>query len=105
MSGIFHIRPVSVGLDTPFSQLFIYKSGYLNVRKMSEMMDFRSFVVPLIENSVVYQISATSYPAFLSSVQELNAISEHFLDSNGKQLVFAVKKGTDSTILWKATVR
>lgn len=52
-----------------------------------------------------FQISATSYPAFLASVQELNAISDHFLDSNGKQLVFAVKKGTDSTILWKATVR
>lgn len=53
----------------------------------------------------LHQISATSYPAFLASVQELNAISEHFLDSNGEQLVFAVKKGTDSTILWKATVR
>ena len=52
-----------------------------------------------------FKISATSYPAFLASVQELNTISEHFLDSNGKQLVFAVKKGTDSTILWKATVR
>ena len=29
----------------------------------------------------------------------------HFLDANGKQLVFAVKKGTDSTALWKGTVR
>ena len=28
-----------------------------------------------------------------------------FLDANGKQLVFAVKKGTDSTALWKGTVR
>lgn len=27
------------------------------------------------------------------------------MDSNGKQLVFAVKKGTDSTLLWKGTVR
>ena len=53
----------------------------------------------------LHQLSATSYPEFLASVQELNQISSHFLDSNGKQLVFAVKKGTDSTLLWKATVR
>ena len=47
MYGIFDIRPVSVGLDPPISQLFIYISGYLDVRKISEMMDFRTFVVPL----------------------------------------------------------
>ena len=35
----------------------------------------------------------------------MNEISSHFLDSNGKQLVFAVKKGTDTTPLWKGTVR
>ena len=34
-----------------------------------------------------------------------NLIFSHFLDANGKQLVFAVKKGTDSTALWKGTVR
>lgn len=27
------------------------------------------------------------------------------MDSNGNQLVFAVKKNTDSTIFWKATVQ
>ena len=48
MSEIFHIRPVSVGLDTPILQLFIYISGYLDVRKISEMMDFRTIVVPLL---------------------------------------------------------
>ena len=48
MYGIFDIRPVSVGLDPPISQLFIYISGYLDVRKISEMMDFRTFVVPLL---------------------------------------------------------
>ena len=53
MYGIFHIRPVSVGLDPPISQLFIYISGYLDVRKISEMMDFRTFVVPLQISNVV----------------------------------------------------
>lgn len=31
--------------------------------------------------------------------------SRKCLDSSGKQLVFAVKKGTDATMLWKATVQ
>ena len=51
------------------------------------------------------QVSSISYEGFLASITELNEISSHFLDSNGKQLVFAVKKGSDSSFLWKATVR
>ena len=48
MYGIFHIRSVSVGLDSQIWYLFIYITGYLNVRKISETMDFRTFVGPLI---------------------------------------------------------
>jgi len=51
------------------------------------------------------EIAGLSYEEFLDYVQDLNEISSHFLDANGKQLVFAVKKGTDSTALWKGTVR
>ena len=47
MYGIFHIRSVSVGLDSQIWYLFIYITGYLNVRKKSETMDFRTFVGPL----------------------------------------------------------
>ena len=47
MTGIFHIRPVSVGLESQIWYLFIYLTGYLNVRKLSETMGFRTFVVPL----------------------------------------------------------
>ena len=53
----------------------------------------------------LHQLTGTTYETFLSSVQELNEIAEHFLDSNGKQLVFTVKKGSDGTVFWKATVR
>ena len=49
MYGICHIRPVSVGLDRQIWNLFIYITGYLNVRKISETMDFRTFVGPLQE--------------------------------------------------------
>ena len=31
--------------------------------------------------------------------------SKQCTDSSGRQLIFAVKKGTDSTLLWKGTVR
>ena len=48
MYGIFHIRSVSVGLDSQIWYLFIYITGYLNVRKISETMDFRTFVGPLV---------------------------------------------------------
>ena len=48
MYGIFHIRSVSVGLDSQIWYLFIYTTGYLNVRKISETIDFRTFVGPLL---------------------------------------------------------
>ena len=48
MYGISHIRSVSVGLDSQIWYLFIYITGYLNVRKISETMDFRTFVGPLL---------------------------------------------------------
>ena len=48
MYGISNIRSVSVGLDSQIWYLFIYITGRLNVRKMSETMDFRTFIGPLI---------------------------------------------------------
>ena len=62
-----------------------------------------------VDNDLHYrsykEIANLSYDDFLDNVTELNEISSQFLDSNGKSLVFAVKKGTDSTALWKGTVR
>ena len=51
------------------------------------------------------RLTVISYEEFLEDIRQLNEISSRYLDDNGKQLVFAVKKGTDSTILWRATVR
>ena len=61
MSEIFNIRPVSVGLDTPILQLFIYISGYLDVRKISEMMVFRTFVGPLLILEFFDHLNAINY--------------------------------------------
>ncbi len=57
------------------------------------------------QTRTLQRLAGLTYEEFLGFIKELNEISSHFLDSNGKQLVFAVKKGTDSTVLWKATVR
>ena len=59
MYGIFHIRSLSVGLDSQIWFLFIYVTGYLNVRKISETMDFRTFVGPLakaLSDSLLFQV-------------------------------------------------
>ena len=57
------------------------------------------------QTRTLQRLAGLTYEQFLSYIKELNEISSHFLDSNGKQLVFAVKKGSDTTLLWKATVR
>ena len=54
MYGIFYIRPVSVGLDSQIWYLFIHITGYLNVRKISETVDFRTFVGPLKTIDIYY---------------------------------------------------
>jgi len=51
------------------------------------------------------EMAILSYEEFLKEIKELNKISHSFVDTNGKRLVFAVKKGSDSSLLWKATVK
>lgn len=46
-----------------------------------------------------------NYDEFLKKLRELNALSRNCFDSEGMVLIFAVKKGTDSTVLWKATIQ
>ena len=53
-----------------------------------------------------YDIATTTtltYDQFLEYITQLNQICRSYAD--GHVLVFAVKDCTDSTILWKATVR
>lgn len=76
---------------------------------------------------ILSEIGTLTYEDFQNSLSELNGLyvdiqiffywkesilntssicsSRKCIDSGGKQLVFAVKKGTDSTLVWKATVR
>ncbi|KAB7500598.1 RING finger protein [Armadillidium nasatum] len=46
-----------------------------------------------------------TYAQFVSYIHDLNKICSKYKDNNNCILVFAVKKGSDNTWLWKATVR
>ncbi|KAK6626016.1 hypothetical protein RUM43_006320 [Polyplax serrata] len=54
---------------------------------------------------VLTEIAVLSYEDFQQSLTQLNELCKKMTDINGKQLLFAVKKGTDSTVLWKGTVK
>ncbi|XP_022900921.1 RING finger protein 141-like [Onthophagus taurus] len=67
-----------------------------------------SFAKVLVDESppiVIDEIITISYEEFTAKLGELNTLSRKYLDSEGKQLLFAVKSNTDSTILWKAFVQ
>ncbi|KAF5290550.1 hypothetical protein FQA39_LY14679 [Lamprigera yunnana] len=76
---------------------------------------FQDFVTPFVSqllndekaaNTLISnEIQSMSYNTFLGVLRELNVLSKKCLDASGKQLVFAVKKGSDSTLFWKATVQ
>ncbi|XP_074660212.1 RING finger protein 141-like [Tubulanus polymorphus] len=51
------------------------------------------------------QVATLTYEQFLMSVEELNQIIESFCESSEQQLLIAVKKGSDDSIIWKGTVR
>ncbi|KAI4462511.1 ring finger protein [Holotrichia oblita] len=54
---------------------------------------------------IIDEIYDLNYDEFLQKLGELNKLSKKYLDSSGKQLLFAVRRGTDSTILWKASIQ
>ncbi|XKL61224.1 hypothetical protein PGB90_008281 [Kerria lacca] len=80
---------------------------------MGQAESFNSFsnTVESFQDSVIRQaksiseISSLTYEQFLDYLSEFNSISRGCMDSDGKQLVFVVKKGSDSSILWKGTVK
>ena len=45
------------------------------------------------------------YSQFIKMIEELNGIAQYFVHDDGSSLSFNIVKGTDSTFLWKLTVR
>ncbi|XP_070552159.1 RING finger protein 141-like [Ptychodera flava] len=54
---------------------------------------------------ILGQLTVLKYDDFLALVSELNEIASSLPDPGGKKLQFEVKFGTDTSVLWKSTVR
>lgn len=54
---------------------------------------------------VLSEINSLTYEDFKACLDNLNELSRKCIDPNGKQLVFLVKRGTDTSLLWKAMVK
>jgi len=51
------------------------------------------------------RIASLSWPEFVACVNLLNERCKRMVDDQGKHLIFAVRKGSTETYLWKATVQ
>ncbi|RUS76608.1 hypothetical protein EGW08_015617, partial [Elysia chlorotica] len=55
--------------------------------------------------NILKSLAKVSHKEVLSCIAELNAVTRSFTDRSGKQLRFMVRRGTDTTFFWKATIR
>ncbi|XP_069132504.1 RING finger protein 141-like [Argopecten irradians] len=53
----------------------------------------------------ITKIAKLSYNDLIQSVKDINELTTTFTDHKGKQLLFSVEAGTDTTIFWKHTIR
>ncbi|KAG8243508.1 hypothetical protein J6590_044155 [Homalodisca vitripennis] len=51
------------------------------------------------------EVATLTYEEFQEYLKQLNELSQKCMDSEGKQLVFAVKEGSDASVLWKGMIR
>uniref|UniRef100_T1IQR9 RING finger protein 141 n=1 Tax=Strigamia maritima TaxID=126957 RepID=T1IQR9_STRMM len=53
------------------------------------------------------EYTSLNYKQLQSDIETLNKQlgSDEFMDANGKKLVFSIKKGSDTSILWRGTIR
>lgn len=54
---------------------------------------------------ILQEIGQLTHEDFIKYIDELNELSRNYISPTGEQMVFLLKKGSDTTFLWKATVR
>ncbi|XP_033752080.1 RING finger protein 141-like [Pecten maximus] len=54
---------------------------------------------------IITKIAKLSYDDLIQSVKDINELTTTFTDHKGKQLLFSVEAGTDTSIFWKHTIR
>lgn len=82
---------------------------------MGQNQSFSDNVIPdtvdtlqmqVVKHAKVFsEIGLLTYEDFKQCLEDLNALSRKCLDPSGKRLLFLIKNGTDSSLLWKATVK
>ncbi|XP_005097059.1 RING finger protein 141 [Aplysia californica] len=55
--------------------------------------------------NIVKSLATVSHAEVVDCIEELNTVTRSFTDRAGKQLRFLIKRGTDTTFLWKGTIR
>ncbi|VDO30023.1 unnamed protein product [Brugia timori] len=63
----------------------------------------RSILSRKSQNTI--EMLSMTWVQFVKLICELNDRCANFVDSDGRHLLFAIKKGTANTLLWKITVR
>lgn len=53
----------------------------------------------------ISEITSITYEEFLQHLFHINTLSQQCMDADGNQVLFAIKKGTDSTVFWRGTIR
>lgn len=54
---------------------------------------------------ILQEIGQLTHEDFIKYIDELNELSRNYVSPNGDQMVFLLRKGSDTSFLWKATVR
>ncbi|VDK63847.1 unnamed protein product [Onchocerca ochengi] len=67
-------------------------------------MGQKESIVPRRSQNAIEMLSMT-WMQFVKLISELNDRCAKFVDSDGRHLLFAIKKGSANTLLWKMTVR
>lgn len=115
-SGIAELWPRILCLDLLIAAFWGFrfnKFGYRRPNSVSFDDHTLYFTWPKMEQALsnapfssnFLEIINLKYTMLNQMINRLNSIAEYFLDDEGNQLQFMIKKGTDQTFLWKLTIR
>ncbi|KAH9500559.1 hypothetical protein Btru_072272 [Bulinus truncatus] len=55
--------------------------------------------------NIIKSLATVSHKDIVDCIEKLNTVTRSFTDRAGKQLSFLIQPGTDTTFLWKGTIR
>ncbi|KAK6972769.1 RING finger protein 141, partial [Biomphalaria glabrata] len=55
--------------------------------------------------NIIKSLATVSHKDIVDCIEQLNTVTKSFTDRAGKQLRFLIQEGTDTTFIWKGTIR